>query len=89
MHSAPPAHIRYRSMRHTRASVPLPARSGHGHAVGDSTTEPVYPAWQSLLARQTILVLLAAGFVFNIRRGGLRLPSAATIRGALPDADRR
>lgn len=47
----------------------------------------IYPTWQSLLAQLAILVLLAVGFVFNIRRGRQRLPSPPTTREVLPDAD--
>jgi high-affinity iron transporter len=47
----------------------------------------IYPTWQSLLAQLAILVLLAVGFVFNIRRGRRPLPSPTTTREVLPDAD--
>ncbi|NMW22947.1 c-type cytochrome [Rhodanobacter denitrificans] len=47
----------------------------------------IYPTWQSLLAQVGILVLLAVGFGFNIRRGRRPLPSPTTTREVLPDAD--
>ncbi|WP_447737794.1 FTR1 family protein [Rhodanobacter soli] len=47
----------------------------------------IYPTWQSLLAQLAILVLLAVGFVFNIRRGRRPMPSPSATREVLPDAD--
>ena len=47
----------------------------------------IYPTWQSLLAQLAILVLLAVGFVFNIRRGRQQLPSPPTAGEVLSDAD--
>ena len=47
----------------------------------------IYPTWQSLLAQLTILVLLAVGFVFNIRRGRQPSASATTTKEVLPDAE--
>ncbi len=47
----------------------------------------IYPTWQSLLAQLTILVLLAVGFVVNIRRGRQPSASPTTARKILPDAD--
>lgn len=47
----------------------------------------IYPTWQSLLAQLAILVLLAVGFVFNIRRGRRPMPSSLTTGKVLPDAD--
>lgn len=47
----------------------------------------IYPTWQSLLAQLTILVLLAVGFAFNIRRGRQSSASATTTREVLPDAE--
>ena len=38
----------------------------------------IHPTWQSLLAELAILVLLAVGFVFNIRRGRRPMPSPLT-----------
>ncbi|TAM96247.1 MAG: iron permease, partial [Rhodanobacteraceae bacterium] len=46
----------------------------------------VYPTWQSLLAQLAILMLLAVGFVFNIRRGLQPSASATTAKKILPDA---
>jgi len=47
----------------------------------------IYPTWQSLLAQLAVLVLLAFGFGFNIRRGRRPLPSSTTTREVLPHAD--
>src|SRR3546814_8273454 len=46
----------------------------------------IYPTWQSLLAQLTILVLLAVGFAFNIRRGRQPLPSPQGAQEVVPDA---
>ncbi|WP_395117835.1 FTR1 family protein [Rhodanobacter sp. FW102-FHT14D06] len=46
----------------------------------------IYPTWQSLLAQLAILVLLAVGFVFNIRRGRQPLPSPQGAQEVVPDA---
>jgi high-affinity iron transporter len=47
----------------------------------------IYPTWQSLLAQLAVVVLLAIGFVVNIRRGRQSLPSPETAENALADAE--
>lgn len=47
----------------------------------------IYSTWQSLLAQLTILLLLAVGFAFNIRRGRQPLPSSEETREVRPDAE--
>lgn len=46
----------------------------------------IYPTWQSLLAQLAILVLLAVGFMFNIRRGRQPIPSSTATKEVLPHA---
>lgn len=47
----------------------------------------IYPTWQSLLAQLAILMLLAVGFVFNIRRGRQPIPSSTATKEVLPNAE--